>query len=79
MFTSQKIQPGDIIFTNQYQTSVEGRVFSQRGNDLHQFKCLGGTLFYDAASKKICTYNQLSLSAYKTIVSKLKMEQEALS
>ena len=52
---TDKLKPGDLVFTDQYETSVEGRIFSQRGHNLHQFKCLGGTLFYDAASGKIFT------------------------
>ena len=45
--TAQKIQPSDLIFTDQYHKSDEGSVFIKRGHYLHKFKCLGGTfLFY---------------------------------
>ena len=30
VITAQEIQPGDTIFTDQYHTSVEGCVFSQK-------------------------------------------------
>ena len=55
------------------------RICSQTGHNLHQFKCLGGTLFYDAASKKIFIYNHVSLNDHEAIASKLKMKQEALA
>ena len=76
---ANKLKPGDLVFTDQSETSVEGRVFSQRGHNLHHHKCLGGTLFCDAASGKVFVYNQVSLGAQETIASKLKLEQEALS
>ena len=59
MITAQNIYPGDLIFIDKYHTSVEGLVFSQRGHDLQQFKCLGRTLLYDDSSKKMFTYNQV--------------------
>ena len=57
MYKSQNRDPGYLILTNQYHTSVEGNVFSQRVHGLHQFKCLGGTLFYDDDIKKIFNCN----------------------
>ena len=65
-------------FSDQYESRVEGRVFSQRGYNLSTFKYIGGTLFCDAASKTIFVYNQVSLNAQETISSKLKFEREAL-
>ena len=64
MITYQKLHPGDLVFTYQYHKSFEERIFSQRGYDLHQFMCLDETVFYDAASQKIFTYNQVSLGAH---------------
>ena len=79
VITAQEIQPGDTIFTDQYHTSVEGFVFSQKQHKQHQFKCLGGTLFCNDTRKKIFTYNQVVLGAHETIAFKFNIEQESLA
>jgi hypothetical protein len=74
-----KLEPGDLIFSDQYESCLPGRVFNARGSTVHSQQMMGGTLFCDAASGRISVHNQVSLAASDTIVSKLKFEQEALS
>ena len=73
-----KLRPGQLVFTDQYESRIGGRVFSQRGYNVSTFKYKGGTLFCDAASQKIFVHHQVTLTAQETIESKLKFEKEAL-
>ncbi len=72
-----KLEPGDLIFSDQYESRVQGRVFNARGSAVHSQKIVGGTLFCDAASGRISVHNQVSLAASDTIASKLKFERDA--
>ena len=74
-----KLKPGELIFSDQYESRLPGRVFNSRGSTVHTQQMIGGTLFCDAASGRISVHNQVSLSASDTIASKLKFEREAMS
>ena len=45
-----KLQPGELIFCDQYESRLPGRVFGHRGSHLSSQKYRGGALFCDAAS-----------------------------
>ena len=70
-----KLQPGDMIATDQFEISKAGRLFGTAGKESLNKKYCGGTIFYDPASKIIRVYFQTSLNASETIVSKNKFER----
>jgi hypothetical protein len=74
-----KLQPGDLIFSDQYESSLGGRIYTDKGHPNHAFKYRGGTLFCDASSGYIYIANQITLSSTETISSTFKFEKEALS
>ena len=75
---TDKLEPGDLVFSDQYESSCPGRVFGRRGASISTQKYCGGTLFYDAASGKIRVVHQVSLSAQETVAAKMTFEREAL-
>jgi hypothetical protein len=74
-----KLEPGELVFSDQYESRLPGRVFGNRGSRINSQKYKGGTLFCDAASSRVSIYNQISFTAEETITSKLKYEREAMS
>jgi hypothetical protein len=74
-----KLDPGDLVFSDQYESYLPGRVFNARGASVSSQKIRGGTLFADAATGFISVHHQVSLTAVETITSKLKFEREAYS
>ena len=70
-----KLQPGDMIATDQFEISKAGRLFGTAGKTSLNKKYCGGTIFYNAASKIIKVYFQTSLNSAKTIGSKNKFER----
>ncbi len=75
--SKNKLQPGDLVFSDQYESRVPGRIFNARGTKINSEKYCGGTLFCDAATGLISVHHQISLTAMETIESKLKFEREA--
>ena len=75
---ADKLKNGELIFSDQYVSSLPGKVFGRRGASITSRKYCGGTLFYDAASGKIKVVHQVSLSAEETVQAKLEFEREAL-
>ena len=72
------LKPGDLIFSDQYQSRTPGRTLESRGGS-NATQYYGGTLFYDAASRYISVHHQVGLSAVETIASKIQFEREAHS
>jgi hypothetical protein len=72
-----KLEPGDLVFSDQYESPLLGRQFSARGNDLTTQKYCGGTIFCDAASAKLTVVHQVGLTGTETVQAKLKFEREA--
>ena len=77
ILSADKLNPGDLIFSDQYQSSTPGRVFGRRGASITTQQYCGGTLFYDAASHKMRVVHQVSLNAHETVAAKLTFECEA--
>ena len=75
----EKLQPGDLVFSDQYESSLGGQIYSTRGHPQHSFKFKGGTLFCDAASGFIFIEHQVTLSSTETIGSMMNFEIETLS
>jgi hypothetical protein len=74
-----KLEPGDLVFSDQYESRLEGRQFTSRGHSLSSQKFRGGTLFCDAASGKISVIHQVGLTGTETVQAKLQFEKEAAS
>ena len=72
-----KLERGDLIFSDQFQSSLPGRVFGKRGAAITTQKYTGGTLFADASSKYMKICYQVSLGGHETVASKTEFEREA--
>lgn len=72
------LEPGDLVFTDQYESRLEGRLFTYKGADLKHEKYNGGTIFCDAASNYIFMEHQTGFTAEETILANLKFEREAM-
>ena len=66
------------MFSNQYNSSIGGHIYTDKDHPNHAFKYKGGTLFCDASSGYIFISNQVTLSSSETISSTLKFEKKAL-
>ena len=77
--SKNKLEPGQLVFMDQYESRVPGRAFTSKGLATSSLTYKGGTLFYDAASGYIVVSHQASSTAAETIESKLRFEREALS
>ena len=72
------LEPGDMVFSDQFESRLEGRVFTYKGASPKAEKYKGGTIFCDAASSYISVHNQTSFTAEETVLSKLKFEREEM-
>ena len=72
-----KLQPGDLVFSDQYEYPLEGCQFSARGNDASTQNYCSGTLFCNAASGKISVVHQVGLTGTETVQAKFQFEREA--
>jgi hypothetical protein len=76
--TKDKMEPGQLVFADQYESRELGRAFTSKGgSSSHKFG--GGTLFIDAASNYVFVSHQVGATAHETIQSKIKFEREALT
>ena len=73
-----ELKPGDLVFSDQYESPLLGRHFSAKGNDLSCEKYRGGTIFCDAASGRLSVHHQVGLTGIETVASKLAFENDAL-
>jgi hypothetical protein len=71
-----KLKPGELVFSDQYESRVPGRSFQGRGASASP-KFIGGTIFVDAASGYTHVEHQEGLASAETIQSKVKFEKEA--
>ena len=74
-----KLEPGDLVFSDQHASRLEGRNFTARGQSLSSQKCRGDTLFCDGASGKVSVIHQVGLTGTETVQAKLQFEREAAS
>lgn len=77
--TKEKLEPGQLIFSDQYESRLPGRAFTSKGYESSSLKYGGGTLFIDAASGFIFASHQVGQTAAETIESKMRFEREALT
>jgi len=62
----EKLNPGDLIFSDQFESSMGGRYYNDQGKIKKHHEYKGGTVFYDAANKYIYVSNQVGFTAYET-------------
>ena len=79
ILSAEKPEPGDLVFSDQYESSVPGRFYNIRGqmNTHHTYS--GGTIFYDAATRYISLFNQIGFTTEETIECKIKIERDCSS
>jgi hypothetical protein len=76
---AEKLEPGDLIFSDQYESRIGGKIFNTCGRGTSSNEYTGGTLFCDAATGRIFVKHQVSLNAHETIESKQQFERDALA
>lgn len=72
------LRPGSCVSTDQFVSSIPGRLATSFGRERLEDKLVGGTVFVDHASGFIFVQNQASLSAPATIRSKHLFERTAM-
>ncbi len=75
---TDKLDPGQLIFSDQYTSRVPGRAFTSKGKSSSDLQYTGGTIFCDAASGFVFAMHQVGLTAEETIRSKIAFEREAV-
>jgi hypothetical protein len=73
-----QLAPGDLVFSNQYESPLLGRQFSACGNDLTTQQFRGGTIFCDAASAKLTVVHQVGLTGTETVQAKIRASPQLL-
>ncbi len=68
------LQPGQVIFSDQYQTNVPGKPMKNKDGTGTTQPYQGGTIFCDAASGYVHVEHQVGLTSYETIASKLSFD-----
>ena len=66
-----KLRPGELVFLDQFESRLPGRVFNNRGGQVHSQRYKGGSLFCDAATGRVKVYFQSSFTAEETLQTKL--------
>ena len=77
--SKEKLNPGELVFSDQYESRLPGRAFTSKGLASSSLKYAGGTLFIDAASGFIHVSHQVGKTAAETIEAKTNFERNALS
>ena len=71
---ADKLEPGALIFSDQYESRIPGKVFGKRGAAISSASYCGGTIFVDAATGHVFNHHQVSLNAHETVESKQMFE-----
>ena len=69
---------GGRVSTDQFVSSLPGRLATTFGKESVEKQYVGGTVFIDEASEYVHVENQVSLGAHETVRSKHKFEREAI-
>ena len=75
--SSQAMNPGDIVVSDQFVCSEGGRLFHTSGRDHEADRYKGGTIFIDLATNWIFVKSQVSLGAEETSQARACFEREA--
>ena len=72
------LSPGAVVSTDQFVSSVKGRLPHTFGKEHPNEQFQGGTVFVDEASDFVFVQNQVSLNATETLQAKGRFEREAM-
>jgi hypothetical protein len=75
--TMNKLEPGDLVLSDQYKSRQPGRAFTTKGLLSSSFFS-GGTLFVDVASNYVYVSHQMGSTASETIQLKLNFERKSM-
>jgi transposase InsO family protein len=70
-----KYEPGDLVFSDQFNVNTPGRPLSGYGREGSDQSLHGGTLFTDAASNYVYVECQSQMGAGDTVFAKTRFEQ----
>jgi hypothetical protein len=77
ILSANTLSPGDLVYVDQYESSIRGRLQHTYGKEKQSSMYCGGTIFVDVASGTVHVYHQVSLAAADTLLSKAQFEHEA--
>ena len=72
-----KLNPGDLVFSDQYVSSLPGKHFNNKGQLCSTKGYKGGTIFCDAGSGYMQIHHQQTFTSAETLQSMLGFEREA--
>ena len=72
------LRPGSMVSTDQFVSSLPGRLPNTYGRERESDKYVGGTVFVDEASGYFSIHNQVSLGAASTVQAKHSFERDAI-
>ena len=64
------LKPGELIFVDQFESSIKGRLSSTKGKEYETLQYVRETIFVDDATGFTKTYNQSSLRTGDTLQNK---------
>ena len=70
-------KPSGVVLTNQYISSVQGRLLHMKGKENEVKQYSGGTIYVGKASGYVFVENQVSLKAEEMIQGKRRFKREA--
>ena len=65
------------MFLDQFESRVPGRIFNNKGGQVHAHKYKGGSLYCDVATGRVKIYFQSSFTAEETVWTKILFEKES--
>jgi hypothetical protein len=77
ILSANALSPGDLIYVDQYESSIRGHLQHTYGREKQSSMYWGGTIFVDVASGTVHVDHQVSLAAADTLLSKAQFEHEA--
>jgi hypothetical protein len=69
ILSANSLSPGDLVYVDQYESSIRGRLQHTYGKEKQASMYCGGTIFVDVASGMVHVYHQVSLAAADTLLS----------
>ena len=72
------LRPGSMVSSDQFVSSLPGRLPNTYGKEAESEKYVGGTIFIDEASEYFWVHNQVSLNAKETLIGKHNFERNAI-
>jgi hypothetical protein len=77
ILSANTLSPGDLVYVDQYESSIRGQLQHTYGKEKQSSMYCGGTIFVDVASGTVHVYHQVSLAAADTLLSNAQFEHEA--